>query len=257
MADPLDQPEFTRLLFHPLRDYRIGFSTARVRLIDIPIDGLVKVCGRLYPGAGEGRPKLLVFHGNGEIAADYDEIAPLYTQAGIDLFVVDYRGYGRSKGKPTASALLSDALAVFQACGEIFAENRLPPGPLYVMGRSLGSAAAIEVARQAGDEIAGLIIESGFASTFALIERLGLRTRDMTEDRDGFNNCGKIAGVHTRTLVIHGEQDVLIPPDDGRAIFEACASKEKRLVLIPGAGHNDLLMVGLERYRGAIQEFIV
>ena len=124
------------------------------------------------------------------------------------------------------------------------------------MGRSLGSAAAIEVAHQAGDAISGLIIESGFADTFALIERLGLRTHAMHETKDGFNNAGKIAEVHARTLVIHGERDVLIPPQEGRALYAACAAKEKHLVLIPGAGHNDLLMVGLDRYHQAIQEFI-
>ena len=75
MANPLDRPEFTHLLFHPRRDYQIDFSTDRVRLIDIFIDGPVKVCGRLYPSEGKNRPKLLFFHGNGEIAADYDDVA--------------------------------------------------------------------------------------------------------------------------------------------------------------------------------------
>jgi alpha-beta hydrolase superfamily lysophospholipase len=66
--------------------------------------------GRLYPAAPDS-PAILFFHGNGEIAEDYDDIAPLYIQMGITLLVMDYRGYGTSG--LTASHLLSDAVAVF------------------------------------------------------------------------------------------------------------------------------------------------
>lgn len=215
----------------------------------------VTLGGRLYP-AGHQSPAIFFFHGNGEIAADYDDIAPLYTELNINLLVVDYRGYGISTDAPTATNMLSDAVTVFKKIGQVFTDNGLFPSRLFVMGRSLGSAAAIEVASNSGDQIDGLIIESGFADTFALLTRLGVRVEGASEDEDGFGNLTKIRKVTTPTLIIHGENDVLIPPEEGQQLYEQSGADDKQLVLIPGAGHNDLMYVGMEQYLKALSNFI-
>lgn len=252
----LDQPEVLRGLFHPRRDYGLAVRTTGVSAFTVEVEPGLAVGGRLYPAEVQALA-ILYFHGNGEIAADYDSLAPLYTRLGITLLVVDYRGYGRSDGTPTASNLLADAVTVFDAVGQVFVDNGLRPAQRYVMGRSLGSAAAIEVALHAGEQLAGLIIESGFANTFALLARLGLRIEGADEGRDGFNNPGKMSRVNTRTLIIHGQADLLIPASDGRELYDRCAASEKELVLIPGAGHNDLMMIGPAEYFGAIRKFVL
>ena len=150
---------------------------------------------RLYPASAEA-PAILYFHGNGEIAADYDFVAPAYTALGLTLLVIDYRGYGASDGTPTATNLLLDAVAVFEAASDVFEDNLLSPAQLYLMGRSLGSAAAIEVALQAGERMAGLIIESGFADTLALLTRLGVRVPEVDEGQAGFSNYGQDGTYH-------------------------------------------------------------
>ena len=251
----LDRPEVLSMLFYPRKQAGLPFSTAQVRDINIDVEEGITLGGRLYP-AETASPAILYFHGNGEIAADYYDIARFYTDIYITLLVVDYRGYGRSNGNPNASSLLRDALSVFQALEGMFEENGLSPKCLYVMGRSLGSAAAIEVALHAGEGISGLIIESGFAHTFALLSRLGVYIQDVDEEQDGFGNLTKIGRVSIPVLVIHGEADMLIPPSEGRSLYERCASDNKRLVTIPGAGHNDLLYRGREKYFRAIQEFV-
>lgn len=250
----LDHPEVLKVLFHPQRIFGPSFSTPDIRLIDVQVEPGIIVGGRLYPASATA-PTILYFHGNGEIAANYDEIATLYTQLGITLLVMDYRAYGRSGGQPTGYNLLSDARAAFDALGGILEANGLNPPRLYVMGRSLGSAAAIEVARHAGQALAGLIIESGFADTFALLERLGARIEGGDEARHGFGNLDKIGELETPTLVIHGQRDVLIPPQEGKALFERCGANDKQLVLIPGGHHNDLMMVGMRKYFQAIERF--
>ena len=211
--------------------------------------------GRLYPVAPDS-PAILFFHGNGEIAEDYDDVDSMYTQLGITLLVMDYRGYGTSGGTPTASHLLSDAVVVFEATGHVLNENGLAPARLYVMGRSLGSAAAIEIAAHADERLAGLIIESGFANTIALLARLGLQVRGADEERDGFGNAAKMSRISLPVLIIHGQQDVLIPASDAHELHRRCASPDKQLVLIPGAGHNDLMMVGKSQYMEAIRIFV-
>ncbi|HJX38578.1 MAG TPA: alpha/beta fold hydrolase, partial [Anaerolineae bacterium] len=251
----LDRPEILRAIFHPRREYPPSPRVAGARFLSIEVEPHVSLGARLFPASRQA-PAILYWHGNGEIAADYDGLAPLYTQAGITLLVVDYRGYGTSDGSPTCSNLLSDAVTVFDAVQEIFERQALAPLRLYVMGRSLGSAAAIEVATRAADVLAGLILESGFADTFALLARLGIRLQGLQESQDGFNGAAKMELINIPTLVIHGEQDVLIPAQDGEELFRRSAALDKRLLLLPGAGHNDLLVMGGRQYMESMATFV-
>jgi pimeloyl-ACP methyl ester carboxylesterase len=252
----LDRPEVSRVLFHPRREEDWGLFTSSIRRVAFEVEAGVHVGGRLYL-AGPEAPCILYFHGNGEIAADYDTLAPMYNRLGITLLVVDYRGYGTSAGIPTSTHLLADAVAVFERLDDLLADQGLMPATLYVMGRSLGSAAAIEVASHAGERLAGLVVESGFADTFALLARLGLRVQGFDEERDGFGNVAKIARIGMPTQIIHGKDDVLIPATEGQKLYHNSVAAGKRLLLIAGAGHNDLLWVGRAAYFDAIRAFVV
>ncbi len=132
--------------------------------------------GARFHGAGQHDPVLLFFHGNGEIVADYDEMAPVYTRMGINFLPVDYRGYGRSTGSPTITAMMADSHRILGFTEE-FLHERGYRGPVIVMGRSLGSASALELASRYEDRIAGLIIESGFARTGPLLQLLGVNLK--------------------------------------------------------------------------------
>ncbi len=248
----LDRPDVLGVLFYPRREAGAPRLLSGVHNVRIPVAGDLSVGGKIYT-AQPGAPVIVYFHGNGEIASDYDTIAPFYTSLGITLFVIDYRGYGASDGAPTASALINDARTSFRKVRGLLAEKGVDAGDLFVMGRSLGSAAALEIVDTCKDDIAGLIIESGFAHTFALIERIGfLHVPDTDEARDGFGNLEKISRADLPTLVIHGERDWIIPMLDGIALYEASPAAGKELIKIPGAGHNDLMMAGRRVYFSAI-----
>ena len=252
--DLLDRPEIGFVLFHPRPEYDHVPEGAEAFTVRFAMaDGTV-IGGRLY-AAGATAPAILFFHGNGEIASDYDDLAPLYRQLGLTLLVADYRGYGISGGHPTASALVADALSVFEQAPSVLSAAGLAPAKLLVMGRSMGSAAALAVAEAKGAALAGLIIESGFADTLPLVERLGGHLpAGAIEARDGFGSLARIARVTVPTLVIHGEEDWIIPFTDGRRLYEASGAAAKRLLRIDGAGHNDLMMVGAREYFQAIAE---
>jgi len=249
----LDRPEVLRVLFHPRRDRSIIPNGAYP--VTVEVEPGITVGGRLYPAAPDS-PAILYYHGNGEIAADYDDIAQDYTRLGITLLAIDYRGYGVSNGTPTASNVLKDAVTAFNAFDSILGSHGLSPKRLYVMGRSLGSAAAIEVALHAGERLAGLIIESGFAQTFPLLARLGVEVQGADEERDGVGNTVKISQITTRTLIIHAQEDILIPVAQGLLLHRYCAAQDKQLVLIPKAGHNNLMMLGRSQYFNAIHTFV-
>jgi pimeloyl-ACP methyl ester carboxylesterase len=250
----LDQPAVLRIMFYPRPDFRPDHVDDRDVFFTVA-EG-IRINGRLHI-TGKDSPVLLLFHGNGEIASDYDDIATLYTRMGISLLIADYRGYGKSDGTPTASALIDDAMAVYREIPDLLSEHGLDGSRLFLMGRSLGSAAALEIASQAGDEIRGLIIESGFASALGLVERLGGAVPEHLKDgASGFDNDVKMERVKVPTLIIHGEADQIIPVTNGKTLHHSCGAKQKRLVIIPHAGHNDLLFRGQDIYFEAVREFV-
>jgi hypothetical protein len=200
-------------------------------------------------------PTILYFHGNGETAADHDWLAQSYMKRGGNLFVADYRGYGLSDGKPTVSNLLDDCHAVYDGfrrliSGEGFKES------VFIMGRSLGSIPAIELAYHLQDKVKGLIIESGSANNLR-------RLWDFLEDdaivklsSGTFLNKNKIKVVSIPTCVIHGEYDQILPVQEGIELYESSGAEDKELLIIPEADHNDLVIRGHKQYFDTIEEFV-
>jgi alpha-beta hydrolase superfamily lysophospholipase len=254
--DLIDRPEIAAYLFHPRPEWSFSDAPDTAEPVTVPLSDGESLGGWFHP-VDRRAPTLLFFHGNGEIAADYHDIAPAYTQRGIQFFPVDYRGYGRSSGRPSVSATLRDAHETLDFLLKRRAENG-ESGPVAVMGRSLGSAPAIELAATRAGEVDGIVVESGFAHTGPLLEILGLDTGivGFDETRDGIGNLEKIGNYRGPLLIVHAEGDHLIPFSDGRELHDACPSDAKRLVPIPGADHNTLMVIGFAAYMGAVETFI-
>ncbi|KAB2904555.1 MAG: alpha/beta hydrolase [Anaerolineae bacterium] len=252
----LDNPFVLSILFHPRTDQPRYLEVAgKVQDGMIPVENDVVLGYRLYVHE-PGKPVLLYFHGNGEIASDHDGIASLYHGIGASLLVVDYRGYGWSTGKPLVSTLLSDTEAVYNTLPDILKKANLSTSPLFIMGRSLGSLCAIHVAHQHPDFFKGLIVESGLAHILPLLARLGLSPHLLGSIPDPIGNVSKMQKITLPLLVIHGEQDSLVPVANGQALYDASPAERKTILRIPGAEHNDLMFVGLHQYMGAIQKFM-
>jgi pimeloyl-ACP methyl ester carboxylesterase len=249
----LDRPEILMFLFHPRPEWEAYQcpASAEDMLIEVEKDVVV---GARFHAAGKNCPTILFFHGNGEIVADYNEMGPLYLNIGINFLPVDYRGYGRSSGEPTISTMMRDAHVIFNYVKNLLVERGYT-GSFLVMGRSLGSASALEISAHYSDKMDGLIIESGFAFTRPLLRLLGIdmEVLGIGED-DGFRNRDKIAEFSKPTLIIHGEHDQLISVTEGQVLYNACPAEHRRLLIIKGATHNDIFMRGIGEYMGAIRE---
>lgn len=251
----LDRPEILMFLFHPRPEWGAFQSGGAYEDMLIEVDKDV-VIGARFHTAGKDKLTMLFFHGNGEIVADYNDIGPLYTKMGINFLPADYRGYGRSSGKPTITTMMRDAHVIFDYVLNWLKEKGYT-GPLIVMGRSLGSASALELAANYSDDIDGLIIESGFAFARPLLMLLGIDMKAMgIREEDGFRNRDKIAGFSKPTLIIHGEYDQLLPLSEGKALYEASSAENKRLLVIKGATHNDIFLRGMEEYMAAVKELV-
>jgi len=250
----LDRPDILSRLFHPRPDtFHPRAGPGCVPLM-IPVQENIAVGACLHP-AGRDRPTILFFHGNGEIVADYDDIGPLYTKLGINFLSVDYRGYGRSGGQPTIAHMMHDSHAILDFTAAWLLENGYT-GPLVVMGRSLGSASALELAAGRQSEISGLILESAFAYGAPLLELLGVRIEDpdVVEEKV-FGHVRKIKSFRKPVLIIHAEFDHIIPFSDGRALHDASGSESISFLEITGADHNDIFFRGLSKYMSAIHAF--
>ncbi|MBF0348849.1 MAG: alpha/beta hydrolase [Magnetococcales bacterium] len=251
----IDHPQVARILFHPRSEQGYPPSQGGIEL-HFPVTGEVTLGGRLYRATNSEGPLMLYWHGNGEIAADYEDISTLYTEIGIHFLVVDFRGYGVSTGIPSGTALLKDAVAVVGLLNSIVGPHLPGMDALFVMGRSMGSAAAIEIASRCPEKIKGLILESAFSDTIALIERLSGISLQGTDPSMGFGSLEKMRSIQIPSLLIHGQEDDLIPVSDSQDLFDACAATQKQLVRIPHAGHNDLMLHGMQTYFESIGRFV-
>jgi fermentation-respiration switch protein FrsA (DUF1100 family) len=247
----LDRPEVLSVLFHPRADVDNAPLPPPSQKVMIPVERDVAVGGCFHVGDPAGT-NILFFHGNGEIASDYDELGPLYSRMGINFLAVDYRGYGRSTGHPTVSAMMKDCHVVLDWVVGWLGDHG-HSGRLAVMGRSLGSASALELAHSKQSLIAGLIVESGFAHAAPLLRLLGISPEAIGfREEHGFGNLEKMASWDKPTLVIHAEYDHIIPFPEGQAIFNACPAAEKALLKVPGANHNDIFVRALPDYLAAV-----
>jgi fermentation-respiration switch protein FrsA (DUF1100 family) len=253
----LDRPELTRLIFYPRKPMGHTRETDDSFSLSFYVDKGIEIVGRFYRTEDyQQAPTILFFHGNGEIATDYDFIGPSYQQMGINFFVADYRGYGLSGGKSSFSSMIEDAHSIFHSFREWLVNNEYT-GPISVMGRSLGSASAIELANNYQSQLSCLIIESGFAYTFNLLQRLGIPSSLLPPELEELaSSLPLVKMIKIPALIIHGEDDLIIPLEDGIALYKNLASEDKEILIIPKAGHNDLLLVGPQDYMAAIQKII-
>lgn len=249
----LDQPLVLRHLFHPRFEDSLRQARNNRDDIMIPVDGGVQV-GASFHFVKNDAPVVLFFHGNGEIVSDYDYIGCLFNDKGLNFFVVDYRGYGRSTGTASVTSMMKDCLSIFNFVQAYMANMKLT-GSLCVMGRSLGSASAIELCSTRANDFKCLIIESGFAWVVPLLKKLGINLEAIGfMEEHGFENIDKIKTFSKPFLLIHAQFDHIIPFSDGQALFDACGSSDKTLLEIKGANHNDIFLKGMVTYLAHIKK---
>lgn len=247
----IDQSSLPDYLFYPRRQHK----KARDGDFDlsVSVDKDVSIVCRAYP-SGSSFPWILYFHGNGEVVSDYDDIAPIYKSRSLNLLVADYRGYGASTGNPGFESMVGDAAKIFESVNELL-KGEYNIDDWVVMGRSLGSISALELAARYPDQFKGLIIESGFISIVRLIEHLGLPSPGNLDLLEKFHN-DLVKKIKLPTLIIHGEWDRLVPFEQGKELFEVLGSSEKKMVAIPRADHNDIMFVDSKKYMDAISGFV-
>ena len=189
---------------------------------------------------------ILWFHGNGgNIGHRVGDLALISRRLGVNSFIFDYRGYGRSEGEPSESGVYRDARA---ALDYLSSRSDVDPEGIVFFGRSLGTAVAVELAEDLAEDLAEAL--AGDKTPYGMILVSPLTTlKDMARALhpllplhllvgSRFDSLSRIGNIHCPLLVIHGENDEIIPLEQGRELFEA-ANSPKRFLSLPATGHND------------------
>ena len=186
------------------------------------------------------------FHGNGgNLTHRFDHMRAI-AAAGSALLILDYRGYGKSEGKPSESGLYEDADAAYQwVIGRGYA-----PKQVVIHGESLGTAVAVDLASR--KPCAAVVLEAPFNSA-AQVAASVLPVIGPLVMRD-FDSKAKVGKIRAPMLFMQGDRDEVIPYRLGRDLYDA-APEPKSFWTIDGAGHNNLLDVAGDRYREHLSAF--
>ena len=247
----MDLNILSSFLFHPRKAYQD--ISANDILIDV--EDSIQLSFREHL-INKSAPTILFFHGNGEIGPEYDEIARVYNQKNINFIIADFRGYGFSSGVPNVENTQSDAHIILDYVIK-YLETHKYSAPLFLMGRSLGSVSVLELAKRYPHDFSGLIIESGFADEGPLFTLIGTTAEQAGFNKeDGFLNGEKINNYIGPLLIIHAVQDLIVPFKQGELLYTLCPSKNKKLLPVPNANHNNILGISPQKYFEEVELFV-
>jgi uncharacterized protein len=215
--------------------------------------GREKLYGWWIPGATD--KVLLYLHGSrGNIGVNAAHAAR-FQSLGISVLLVDYRGYGRSKGTfPSEKSVYADAKAMWKY---LVKDRNIEPRNIFIYGHSLGSAIGIDLALHRPNA-AGLIVEGAFTS-IADLARDDLLFRAVPIGlilTQRFDSLSKVAHLKLPVLFLHGSHDTLVLPSMSQRLYEA-APEPKRIVLLSGGGHRNSASIAPRQFMEAVRDFVI
>ena len=238
-------------VYFPSREVTADPSAYGMAFEDVTIsasDG-TSIHGWFIPGRTD--VTMLWFHGNaGNIANRLDNLRKLHDAVGANVFIIDYRGYGRSDGSPSENGTYLDAAA---ALDYLVSRPDVRPDRIVYFGRSLGAAVAVELAMHRAPY--GLALETPFPSIRSMAREAYpfLPLGPLLTMR--YDTTSKLGRVTSPVLVMHGDSDTIVPIALGRRVFEA-ANEPKEFYVIPGAGHNDTYVAGGQEYFARLRAWL-
>ena len=257
----LDRPEIIDSLFKNIKDSYgtvkesrpAGEATAEALTAKSP-DGVEIHC-RVFRGIPE-EPHILFFPAEYDNEADIIDLATGFGQIGITLITMDYRGCWKSGGEPSISALPQDAEAFYQAVKDWY-DTEQRTGPVVFMGRSLGSAVALDLACRHDDDSLALIMESAFDLTEGFLSSKGIRINELgLSEEDPFSNRSKMSNYSKAVLFLHSHRDEVISLNQIEWLVAESRSKATQLQIVPSECREDIAEKSGDLYFAVIKDFL-
>ena len=238
-------------LYHPRRVLEATPEAVGLKFEDVKFvaeDGVL-LQGWWIP-AQPARGTVIHCYGNGENIGNLPWLAAELHRHHVNVFLFDYRGYGRSRGFPTEQGTYRDARAAFEFVRAQYDNAEQPPVIAY--GRSLGGAVAIQLALD--KPLRGLIVESSFTSTLDMAAVLFPKLPARWFCRYRYDSLSKIPRIAVPKLLVHGTADRTVPFAMGEALFRAAPGPKTFLRL--SSEHNDPCLEMFPQYRAALEQFL-
>ena len=216
---------------------------ATPEILKLPVNATENIAAIYLPNP-KAKLTILYSHGNAEDLGDIRSRLDRLHKLGFQVFAYDYRGYGKSDGQPSEQNAYQDTETAYRYLTE---QLKVPPQTIVAYGRSIGGGSATDLASR--KPIGGLIVENTFTSAFRVVLPIPLLPFDK------FTNQDKLRQVRVPVLILHSQQDTVIPFHHGETLY-ASANEPKRSLWVPDAGHNDLPEVAGARYDDAIRSFL-
>ena len=239
-----------RLIYLPTRgiertpaDLGLAFEDVRLETADGE-----QICGWYLPAGVSSRLTVLFLHGNaGNISHRFEKLS-VFRALGLDVLIIDYRGYGGSTGRPTERGTYRDADAAYD---HLIRARGLDPGRVVLYGESLGSAVAVDVASR--KPVGGLVLESAFSSGVDVGQEMFpfLPMRMLVRNR--YDSAKKIGSVRAPILILHSRDDEFFRWHHPQRLHDT-ATGPKTLIELRG-GHNDAFLVSSREYVSALSTF--
>jgi hypothetical protein len=193
---------------------------------------------------------VLYFHGNaGNLSLRLPAIGWL-RELPANVLAVDYRGYGKSEGAPTEVGVYRDGAAAYNY---LVNERKIPPEQIVVLGQSLGTAVAVEVASK--KPVGAVVLEAGFPSAKRVVQEAMRLPGVWLVTRSEFDSARKLKQVRAPVLVAHCRQDPVIPFKLGEELY-AAANQPNRFVAYPGDCHEPLYAADPRDYAARLRAFL-
>jgi uncharacterized protein len=246
-----------RMLYYPVRE--IESTPARLGLkyedLTLTTSDDIRINGWYLPASESSitdfatPTTVLFFHGNAGNMADRFEKLDVLHSLGADVMIIDYRGYGRSEGKPNEEGTYRDAQAAYVYLTKTL--NR-EPKTVVAYGESLGSAVAADLASKV--EVGGLVLEEAFTSIPDVGQRMFpfLPVRWLV--RNKYDTLSKMPRIHVPLLILHSRDDEFFDLRHAQRIL-AAANEPKQLIELRGS-HNDAFLISAGAYRNGLKEFL-
>ncbi|MGX1807951.1 alpha/beta hydrolase [Nocardia sp. NPDC055321] len=242
-------PVLNALTYHP--DRRVLLTPERFGLayedLYLPTADGETVNAWFVRAAGEPLGHLLFAHGNAGNIGDRSPILAMLSAAGFDVLVFDYRGFGRSTGRPGERGTYLDARAAREA---LLARPGVDPERVVYLGKSLGGGVLLELAT--AHQPAAMVLMSTFTglrdaagAVYPFLPKMFVP--------NAYPSIERIRRLRCPVLVMHGDADDLLPVRMGHALY-AAAPEPKELIIYPGGGHNDL--VAIPGWSGALARWV-
>lgn len=212
--------------------------------LDTPFKG--RIHGLLIRGQNSKRV-ILYFHGNTGSIKRWAVNAEELTSYGFDVFIIDYRGYGKSRGRRSEVAMHGDAEAAFRYLLHSYAEQ-----DIVIYGRSLGSGFAVPLAKKHSQS--PLVLETPFFSLLEIAEQQAPYVPIGFLLRFPLRSDEIIGQLKNPLIIFHGTKDRVVPYQSGLKLFEKARSPHKQMVTIPGGKHHNLSKHAL--FREKMREFL-